>query len=182
MVERIVRLIKLDFSAFREIESDPAATSQAAIIVAVTSFISALGSMAGAERPFMAFLGSLVMGIVGWIVWSIVTYVVGKSLFKGGGTLDQMLRVLGYASAPKILGVLAFIPCLGWLAALAGAIISLIAGVMAIKEALDVELGTAVVVVIIGWIAMAIVSAIIGVLFGGVYALGAGLQRALSGS
>ncbi len=177
MVDRIMRIVKLDFSVFREIESDPQATTEAAIIVAVTSLLSALASAVGSDYPVATFTQSIVNGFVGWIVWAAVTYFVGKSLFSGGGTLAQMLRVLGYAYAPRILGVLVLIPCVGWLAGLAGLVLSLVAGIMAIKEALDVELGTAIAVVVVGAIGMAIFWAIVGVIIGGIFAIGFGLTQ-----
>ncbi len=177
MVDRIMRIIKLDFSVFREIESDPQATTEAAIIVAVTSLLSALASMVASDYPVATFVQSIVNGFVGWIIWSAVTYFVGKSMFSGGGTLAQMLRVLGYANAPRILGVLVVIPCVGWLAGLAGLVLSLVAGVMAIKEALDVELGTSIAVVVVGAIAMAIFWAIVGLIIGAIFAVGFGLTQ-----
>ena len=180
MVERILRLIKLDFSVFKEIEADEKATTEAAIIVLVTTFLSASGGAVGADRPLMSFLSAMISGVVGWIVWSMVTYFISKSFFKGGDTLAQMLRLLGYASAPNILGALGFIPCFGWLAAFAGAIISLIAGVMAVKEGLDVELGTAILVAFVGWIATAIVLGVIGAMFGIAAGIGAGITSLLT--
>lgn len=173
MIERILRLIRMDFSVFKEIESDPSATTEAAIVVAVSTLLSALGSAIGSDQPTTGFIASVISGIVGWLVWSAVTYIVGKSVFKGGGTLEQMLRVLGYASVPNILGVFSFIPCFGWIAGFAGWILALVAGVMAIKEAMDVELGTAIGVTVVGAIAMGIVFAIIGLIFGGAVAIGA---------
>ena len=173
MLDRIMRLLRLDFSVFKEIESDPQATTEAVIVVAASTFLSALGSAIGSDRVAVNFISSIVGGLVGWLVWSGVTYAIGKSVFKGGGTFEQMLRVLGYATAPTALGVIAFIPCFGWIGGFAGWVLSLIAGVMAIKEAMDVELGTAIGVVVVGAIAMAIVFVIIGLIFGGAVAMGA---------
>jgi hypothetical protein len=181
MVERILRLIKLDFSVFREIEADEKATAEAAIIVLVTAFLSAAGGALVAEQPLMHFLSTMVSGVLSWIVWSIVTYFIGKSLFKGGGTLPQMLRVLGYASAPRILGALGFIPCFGWLAVFAGWVVSIIAAVMAIKEGLDVELGTAILVIIIAIIPVIIVDGIVNAMFGIAAGIGAGIASIFSG-
>jgi hypothetical protein len=127
------------------------------------------------------FVGAIISGLVGWGVWAVVTYFVGKSIFAGKGTLEGMLRVLGYASAPNILGIFGFIPCIGWLAALAGWLLSLIAGIMAVREGLDLTLGAAVGVVIIGWLAMVAVALAVAVVFGGAFVFGAGLLRLLTG-
>jgi len=128
--------------------------------------LSALGSAAGSDAFARTFLSELVGGVVGWVVWSAVTYLVGKSLFRSSGTFEQMLRVIGYASAPRALGLLNAIPCIGWLGALAGVIIALIAGVMAIAEGLNLDVGQAILVTVIGWIAQLVVFIIIAIIFG----------------
>jgi hypothetical protein len=181
MLERIIRIVKLDFSVFKEIESDPEATTQAAIIVVAASVLSGIGSaiatstsQGGVGRPIMSFISAVISGVVGWIVWSLVSHFVGKSLFNATGSLENLLRVIGYANAPQLLGVLAFIPCLGWLAALAGAIIALIASIMAIAEGLNLPTGQAVIVAIIGWLGLVAVSTVIGLILGvGAAGLGA---------
>jgi len=168
MVDRIIRIIKLDFAVFKEIESDPNATTEAAIVVTLASLLSALGTAFASHRFFPSLIGGLISGLVGWVVWAVVTYYLGKAMYKGTGTLESMLRVLGYASAPRFLGIFAFIPCLGALAALAGLILSLITGIMAISEGLDLETGQAIIVAVVGWIGLFIVTMVVHMLFGGV--------------
>jgi hypothetical protein len=183
VIDRILRIVKLDFSVFKEIEADPNATGQAVIIVVLASFLSALGTWlrADAPRAFVAvFLSSFISGVVGWVVWAIVTHYMGKALYQSGGTLEGMLRVLGYATAPRFLGIFEIIPCFGALAGLAGLILSLIAGIMAISEGLDVSTGQAVIVAVIGWIALFIVTAIIGLILGGAALVTYGLCTAFT--
>jgi hypothetical protein len=169
MIDRIMRVIKLDFSVFKEIEGDPNATSEAAIVVVVATLFSALGSAVRSQHFFASFLSSLVSGVIGWVVWSAVTYFVGKSMFSGKGSLEGMLRLIGYSQAPQILGILNVIPCVGWIGALAGGILSLIMGVMAVREGLDLDTGQAIIVIIVGAIGWAIVSAIIALIFGVIF-------------
>jgi hypothetical protein len=182
MIDRVLRILRLDFAVFKEIESDPQATTEAAIIVVVTTLLSALGPAVFADNVVTSFISSVVSGIVGWVVWSVVTYFIGMSVFGGKGTLEGMLRVIGYASAPNILGVFGVIPCLGWIAAFAGWLLALVAGILAVSEGLDLSLGAAIGVVVIGWIAMVIVRAVIGIMFGGAFAVGAGLLGLIRGT
>jgi len=178
MLDRIIRMIKLDFPVFKDIESDPKATTEAAIVVAAASVLSAIGSAIGAERPFMAFLGGVISGVLGWIVWSYVSYFVGSVLYKSQGTFNNMLRVIGYANAPRLLGVLNIIPCIGWIGGLAGAILALVASIMAIREGLNVDSGQAIIVAVVGWLALLLVSVIVGSIFG----IGVALTGALGGA
>ncbi len=76
MVDRIVRAIRLDWTVFREIAEDKNAMSQAAIIVAIVTFMSAVGSGI-ASRSLSGFLAAWILAIlVGWIGWAIITYLV----------------------------------------------------------------------------------------------------------
>jgi len=171
MIDRILRIIKLDFPVFKEIESDPKATTEAGIVVLITTVLSAIGTATGSGRFFSIFIGSVLSGLIGWVVWAAVTYYVGQAMFKGKGSLEAMLRVLGYATAPRILGVLGVIPCVGWIGTVVGLILSLIAGIKAIAEGLDIETGSAIAVAVIGWVGMLIVTVVISIIFGGVAAL-----------
>ena len=152
MIDRIVRAIRLDWTVFGEIAKDRDALKEAAIIVAIVTFLSAIGTGIGAAS-LSAFVVAWILGIlVGWIGWAIITYFVGTALFKGETDIPEMLRVLGYASAPNLLGLLSFIPCVGWIFPLIGGLLALVAGVIAIREAMDFDTSNAIVTVIIGWI------------------------------
>lgn len=175
MVDRIVRAIRLDWTVFREIAVDPEATKQAAIIVLVVSFLSAVGSgldllvdKAGLGTAALGFFSEwLISGvIIGWIGWSILTYLIGTMLFEGDSSIEEMLRVLGYASAPRLLGLLGFVPCIGGLFGLTGWILSLIAGVIAVREGMEFDTGKAVVTVLISWIVALAIYLIVRSIFG----------------
>jgi hypothetical protein len=162
MIDRIVRAIRLDWTVFREIATDPNAMKEAAIIVVVVTFLSAIGSGISASNFFVGFLVSWAAEIIiGWIGWSILTYFVGTVLFKGKTDIGEMMRVLGYAKAPVLLGLFSFIPCVGWLIALAGWVLSLIAGVLAVREAMEFDTGNAIITVLISWVIALVINMII---------------------
>ncbi|MCZ7672859.1 MAG: hypothetical protein M5U34_39920 [Chloroflexi bacterium] len=50
-----------------------------------------------------------------------------------------MLRVIGFAQAPRLLSVFAFIPCLGFILSVTGWMIALIATVIAIQRGTDLD-------------------------------------------
>jgi hypothetical protein len=153
MIDRIVRAIRLDWTVFREIAKDRDALKEAAIIVLIATFLSALGSAANSTNFVASFFVNWIVGILsGWLLWAVITYFVGTVLFKGETTIPEMLRVLGYASAPLLLGLLGFIPCVGWLMPIVGWVLALIAGVLAVREAMDFDTGNAIVTVLISWI------------------------------
>jgi len=166
MFERIIGIFKLDVNTFEEIEHDPSATGQAAIIVAVVAFLAAFGSGVGASIGGGSFLGSffgtLLWTFVAWFLWSLVTYLVGTMIFEGQATLDEMLRVIGFAQVPQVLGI---IPCIGWII---GMIWSLIASFIAIRQGLDLDNVKAFLTVVIGFLVMAVGNLLINMFLGGV--------------
>jgi hypothetical protein len=56
VVDRILRAIRLDWTVFREIAEDQDAMKQAAIIVVVVTFLSAVGAGLASQGFFGAFL------------------------------------------------------------------------------------------------------------------------------
>ena len=178
MLERIIRVIRLDKTVYAEVEHDESLTSEAFIIVVIASFLAALGGAIGSGRFLGSFLWSLVSGIVlSWGLWAFITQWVGTNVFDGEADLGEMLRVIGYANAPRFLGVLGFIPFIGWIFGLAGLILSLVAAFLAIQEGLDLDTPKTVATVVIGWVIGLVVNLALGALL-----LGPGIaMRAFTG-
>lgn len=152
MVARLTRMAQFDHTVYREIAADEEATVQAAAIVVVVAFLSAIGAAIG-TGSIWTFLYTLVIAVpLGWLIWSGLVYLVGAKLFDGQGAFMGMARVLGYTMAPSVLALLAVIPCIGWLAGLAGAILSLVLGFFAIRETMELTTEKAVLTILIGWV------------------------------
>lgn len=180
MINRVIRAAKLDVNFYNEAEADTSLNQEALIVVILVSIAGGIGAFLGGViggNIGFAFLGlilAVVIGIVNYYIWAYVTYFVGTNLFGGTANPGELLRVLGYASGPRVLSILSFIPCVGALVALAGGIWSLVAGVIAIREALDFDTSKAVITVIIGWIIIMVITFVISAVLGvGVAGLGA---------
>jgi hypothetical protein len=169
LMDRIIGVFKLDVATFEEIEADQSATSQAALVVLVIAVISGLGSGLSASFLETSFLGSFasafIATFVGWLVWSALTYFIGTSFFGGEADMGEMMRVLGFAYAPQVLSI---IPCIGWLV---GSIWSLIAAFIAVRQGLDLDNTKAFLTIIVGFVAIVLISAVLGIIFGGLGAL-----------
>ena len=164
MFNRIMGVFKLDVNTFEEIEHDETATSQAALVVGLVALLSAVGSGLGASYSgsnfWSSFISTLIWAFVGWFLWAGVSYLVGTSLFGGQATFGEMLRVIGFAQAPQLLGI---IPCLG---TLVGAIWALIAGFIAIRQGLDLDNTKAFLTALVGFVVLMIGYAAIAMALG----------------
>ena len=92
-----------------------------------------------------------------------MTYLIGTKLLGGTATWGELLRTIGFAQTPRLFSILGFIPMLGTIIRLGVAIWLLIAGIVAIRQALDFSTGKAVITALLGWFAVMILSAIVGV-------------------
>ena len=96
-------------------------------------------------------------------------FFVGTRLIPSGQTeadLGQVLRLLGFATVPGIANILGFIPVLGAIIALVAAIWGIVLTVKAIMHAMEMSVGRAIATAILAWIAIIIVAAIFGAIFG----------------
>jgi hypothetical protein len=180
MINRVIRAAMLDSEFFKEAEADTSLNQEALIVVLIVSLAGSIGSFIGGiisggfGAALLGLIVGLVTGVVTYYIWAYVTYFVGTQLFNAEVDAGEMLRVLGYASGPRVLSILSFIPCVGWLAALAGGIWSLVAGFIGAREALDLDTTKTFITVAIGWVIILIITAIITAVLGvGAVGLGA---------
>lgn len=159
LVERAIGAARLDIPTYEEVEADRNATGQAAVVVAVAAICSAIGSIGDGTS---GMVGGLIAAIIGWLVWSGVTYLIGTMFFGGTADWGELLRTIGFAQAPGVFYILGIIPVLGVLVKLVVAIWVLVAGIVAIRQALDVSTGKAVLTAIVGWLALLIPMMLLG--------------------
>src|SRR5262245_8377543 len=117
----MIRAARLDAALYEEVEADTSLTSQAATVVAIVAACQVVGMaiamvMRGAGSvgqllPNLVF--DLIAPFIGWVVWSYTAYWIGTRLFHGTATPGELLRTLGFAQTPLVLGLLSFIPTVG---------------------------------------------------------------------
>lgn len=159
--ERMVGAARLDVNTYEEVEADHTATAQAAGVVAVVAVAQAIGA-SGAGGA--GILGGIASAVIGWLLWAGITYLVGDKLLGGTATWGELLRTIGYAQSPGVFYALGIIPVLGGFIRFAVGIWILIAGIIAIRQALDFGTGKAIITAILGWIAVAVPLAILALL------------------
>lgn len=153
MIDRMRGAAMLDISTYEEVEADRTATGQAGTVVAIVAIASAIGSYASGVTGIVVALGA---SLLGWVVWAGVTYLIGDKLLGGTATWGELLRTLGFAQAPGVLAVLGFIPGVGGVVRFVVSIWVLIAGIIAIRQALDFGTGKAIITALLGWLVISI--------------------------
>jgi hypothetical protein len=169
LTDRMVRAARLETGLYNEVEADVSATNQALTVVVITALAGGIGAALGealggrATGVVGGLIGGVVAELLGWLVWSYVMYLVGTRVFHGTATYGELLRTLGFANSPGVLLILRFVPVLGGLIALIVGIWRIVAGFIAVREALDLDNGNTVATIVVGIVAYLIVLLIVGV-------------------
>jgi hypothetical protein len=179
MLNRVLRAVQLDKEFFKEAEADTSLNQEALTIVIIVSVIAGIGAFIGTliNKSFgAAILGLAVttlIGVANYYIWAYITHFIGTNLFKGEADVGELLRVLGYASAPRLLSFFQFIPCVGGMLAFAGGIWALVVGFFGVQEALDLDTTETLITVILGWVVIIVITFIVPLVLG-IGALGVG--------
>jgi hypothetical protein len=159
-IKRIERVLKLDKTVFKEIRDDKDGVGQGLVVLWLSAIIGGIWGVILSQG--MALIGILIILPIGWAVGTGIFFLLAK-LFGGKSSFQGYLAVLGYAQAPRALGIIPF------LGDLVGGIWVFVAAVIATREAHGISTGKAVAVilipVVITLIILAILIAILGLAF-----------------
>jgi hypothetical protein len=122
MVNRIVRLAKLDTTVFDEVRDDEKELIPAILVAVISTLLSAIGAWLylmfkapnGIDVAFgkvltkEILLGSI-FSLVLWGVWVGTVYVVLVQFFKEQADIQSLLRTMGYAAFPLSIALFMFI-------------------------------------------------------------------------
>ena len=138
-LSRIYRAIKIDIELFEEVEKDKKATFQAGSVVVLSSLAAGVGSIhLGATN----FLTAPALSLLSWYVLSYIIYFVGVKLFGNNKTKSdhgELLRTIGFSSAPGMIRVFGITPELMAVTFIGSALWMLACMVVAVKSALDYD-------------------------------------------
>jgi hypothetical protein len=166
--DRIIRAAKLDAQLYEEVEADRDATGQAMVVVVMSALAAGIGSLG--SGGLLGLVGGTIVALVGWFIWAFLTYFIGTRLLPEPQTkadYGELLRTIGFASAPGLIRVFGVIPGLGALLFLVAGIWMLVAMVIAVRQALDyTSTPRAVGVCLIGWLVQAVILIFAAQLFG----------------
>jgi len=163
MLQRVVRAATFDMRFYGEAKNDVRLDREVLIVVIVSTIVGALGSLSGG---LLAFLLAVVMGIAGYYLLAYFITIVGRNFFAGQATQEQVQRLLGYSWAPRILGILGFLPCVGWLVSLVAILWSLAVAVVAVREAMGFDTTRAIITAVGGGLILAILTGLLGRILG----------------
>lgn len=155
LLARMFGAAMLRAEVYEEVEADTGATGQAAGVVLAVSLVTAVLDY---ELGWLAVASAGAASVLAWLLLAGITWLIGTRVFGGTASWGELLRTLGFARTPGLLIVLA--PVVGGIGFLVQAWV-LVAGVVAIRQALDFGTVKAVLTALVGvlpyWLVLALV-------------------------
>jgi len=166
-VERVIGAAKLDAHIYEEVEHDRTAMAQAMTVVVLSALAAGIGSLRGG---FGGLVAVSVVALVGWFIWGWLTYLIGTKLLPEANTKadpGELLRTIGFSSAPGVLRIFGFVPFLGGVISFIASVWMLVAMVIAVRQALDyTSTNRALGVCAIGWLVYIAFAMLMAMAFG----------------
>ena len=175
-VDRMIRAAKLDVNLYEEVEADKTALGQAMAVVVLSSVAAGIGSIPVGGRNLIF---GTIFALVGWYIWAYLIYLIGTKMLAEPQTKadhGELLRTIGFSSAPGILRVFGLIAPIMPVVFLVTGIWTLVAMIIAVRQALDYKsTGRAVGVCVVAWFIQALALSLL------LYFAGAGTPMATTG-
>jgi hypothetical protein len=169
-LQRLIGAAALDAAIYEEVEADGSATVQAFVVVLGSSVAAGIGArgLGGETAVNITFIA--MVALLAWCGWALVTYAIGAFILPEPQThadVGELLRTLGFASAPGLLRVFGILPGVTVPAFIVTSVWMLLAMIVAVRQALDyTRTRRAVAVCVLGWALSIAMALVLGLLFG----------------
>lgn len=139
---------------YEDVEADAKALPEALLVVVLSSLATGVAYVPAHDVGVV--VAGIVAALLGWLIWSWLTYIIGTHWLAGPDTeadWGQLLRTTGFATAPGMLRVLGVFAEARDVIFLVTSLWMLAGFVLAVREALDYrKTWRAVVVCLVGWV------------------------------
>ena len=161
---RVIRALRLDPFFYVAVAKDSSLTREAVLVAVVSSLVAGLGLMlVRIVQPLWWFLGGVAWAAVVLVVGTWFVVAVGRRL-GGRAGYGQMLRALGYATAPQALG---FIPIANFIPGfVAGGIWTVACAIVAVRDVHDIPTRAAAALVVAPLLMVVAILPMLGILLG----------------
>jgi predicted neutral ceramidase superfamily lipid hydrolase len=168
--QRLIGAMALDVAIYEEVEADASATGQALAVVVLSSLAAGIGSrgLGGTSWGTIVFIATV--SLIAWATWALVVFEVGGRILPEPQTrvdVGQLLRTIGFASAPGMLRVLGVMSAATIPVFVVTSIWMLIAMIVGVRQALDYQsTARAIAVCVLGWTLAIVIAVALGLFLG----------------
>ena len=143
VMSRMIGASVLDVGTYEAVEADRGATAQALVVVLASSLAGGIGASGFLHDRAAIVQGALLwtaISLVAWAAWALLVFEIGGRLLPEPETrvdVGELLRTIGFASAPGLLRVFGVVPELALPVFVLTTVWMLVTMVVAVRQALD---------------------------------------------
>lgn len=172
ILNRVMRLARLDTTVFDEVRDDQRETLPAVIVAVIAAFLAGLGAFLWSQvvpdgNPEDAFVNQFILGsiflAVMYGVAALVAYVVLAQMYKVQADLQAIIRTMGYAAIPLAASVLMLLPIVFPVFAIVPMAALFVMMIYALQSATGADSNQVVMSALIGFAVMVLVCGLIAV-------------------
>jgi hypothetical protein len=141
-LRRIAGAALLRTEVYEDVEGDRSATMQAMAVVLLSSLAAGVGALGPLGARPMALASISLLAFAVWFIWAVLTLQIGTRIMPSPQTradVGELLRTTGFAAAPGMLRVVAVIPGLTTVVFVVTTAWMLLAMIVAVRQALDLN-------------------------------------------
>jgi hypothetical protein len=169
-LQRIVGAAALDAAIYEEVEADERATIQAGVVVLLSSAAAGIGATGWGGQALTNVVSVSIIALLAWAAWALVIFEIGVRVMPQPQTrssIGELLRTIGFATAPGCLRVLGVLPGVTIPVFAVTAVWMLAAMIVAVRQALDYEnTARAIAVCTLGWVLATAIAIVLGLALG----------------
>jgi hypothetical protein len=172
VLDRLIRLVRLDTTVFEEARDDVTGTIPAAAIALISFLIAGFGGWlwwvvqgyGDKTKVFwQSFLLGSIFGFGMWVAWIAIAFVILVNVFRYSVNFERMLRSCGYAAVPVVVSFFMFIPGINIGIGLAGFALLFLTMDVGIQVAVDAQPGHVILATFAGFVVFcAVLSLLVG--------------------
>jgi hypothetical protein len=143
VMSRMLGASVLDVGTYEAVEADRGATVQALLVVLASSLAGGVGASGFLHNRATVVQGAFLwsaISLVAWAAWALLVFEIGGRLLPEPETrvdVGELLRTIGFASAPGLLRVFGIVPELALPVFVLTTAWMLVTMVVAVRQALD---------------------------------------------
>ncbi len=165
MLRMAVRAALLRRDVARDAAADPEIILKSLGVVLLSAIVLSLGLLnvveEGITQPDLSWsvVGDrlisvwlvLITMLLGWVLWTLIVYLLGSKFLGGKAVYHQLLRVIGLCYGPGVLFILVQVPNISFFATPLAGLWVLAASVVGVKEVQETDWIAAVLSTVLGW-------------------------------
>ncbi len=161
--DRLLGAVLLDEDVYEDLKHEPEAARQAVLVVVLGALSAGIGALPGGATGFVI---AFVAALLGWAAYAYAANWAATRWFKVEDKPTNrgiLVRMLGFASAPRLLLVLGAIPLLGGLLSIMVFVWILGTTVIALRQGLELDLGRSLGTALAAWAVLFVLALITGI-------------------